>query len=57
MGRNGTYHENQLVELYKLVYIPIETETHTWGPSLVSERYLVLIVVFCGRYLLLILKI
>jgi hypothetical protein len=37
MGRNGTYHENQLVELYKLVHIPIKTETHTWGPSLVRE--------------------
>jgi hypothetical protein len=38
MGKNETYHGNQLVELYKLVYIPIKTETHTWGLSLVSEE-------------------
>ncbi len=34
--KNETYHENQLVKLYKLVYIPFKTETHTWGPFLVS---------------------
>ena len=31
IGKNETYHENQLVELYKLVYIPFKTERHTWG--------------------------
>ena len=30
MGKNEIYHENQLVELYKLVYTPLKTETHIW---------------------------
>ena len=38
MGKNGTYHKNQLVELYNLVYIPFKTETQTWECSLVSVR-------------------
>ena len=38
MGENGTYHKNQLVELYKLIYIPFKTKTHTWGCSLVSDE-------------------
>jgi hypothetical protein len=37
MGKNETYHENQLVELYKIGYIPIKTARHTWGPFLVSS--------------------
>ncbi|CAF1445173.1 unnamed protein product [Adineta ricciae] len=36
MGKNKTYHKNQLVELYKLVYIPFKTETHTSICSLVN---------------------
>ena len=39
IGKNETYHENQLVELYKLVYIPFKTERHTWGPSLVRGSW------------------
>ena len=37
MDKNETYYEKQLVELYKVVYIPLKTETHTWRYSLVSS--------------------
>ncbi|CAF1108277.1 unnamed protein product [Adineta steineri] len=40
MGKNKLYHETQLVELYKLGYIPLKTEIHTWGPSLVKFLYI-----------------
>ncbi|CAF4489476.1 unnamed protein product [Rotaria socialis] len=38
MGKYEAYHKTQLIELYKLEYVPLKTETHTWGPSLVSRK-------------------
>ncbi|UJR18572.1 hypothetical protein I4U23_005479 [Adineta vaga] len=30
MYKNGTYHENYLFELYKLIFISFKTEIPTW---------------------------
>ncbi|CAF2627637.1 unnamed protein product [Rotaria sp. Silwood2] len=37
MGRNPLYAGTVLIELYKITNTRFETETHTSGPSLVSE--------------------
>jgi hypothetical protein len=37
-GKNAIYHENQLIELYKLAWVRFQTARHTWGPSLVRFK-------------------
>jgi hypothetical protein len=37
MGKDAVYYSGQLIELYKLVYVPFKTEGHSWGPFLVSK--------------------
>ncbi len=38
MWKDAVYYSGQVIELYKLVYVPFKTDGHNWGPSLVRVK-------------------